>query len=79
MLFGVVRRTLRGKRIGGRFEGSADWLGFASALVWVVHPIHTDSVQYVTQRTEVLMGLFYLLTLYCAIRSGVGGGVGGGW
>ena len=30
----------------------------------------TDAVTYVAQRTEVLMGLFYLLTLYCAIRAG---------
>ncbi|MHC4067250.1 MAG: tetratricopeptide repeat protein, partial [Planctomycetota bacterium] len=28
----------------------------------------TESVIYVVQRTELLMGLFYVLTLYCAIR-----------
>jgi len=33
-----------------------------------VHPLLTDAVTYIIQRTEVLAGLFYLLTLYCVIR-----------
>jgi Flp pilus assembly protein TadD len=41
---------------------------FAVALLWAVHPLQTQSVTYVIQRGESLMGLFYLLTLYCAIR-----------
>jgi protein O-mannosyl-transferase len=34
-----------------------------------VHPLQTAAVTYVVQRVESLMGLFYLLTLYCAIRA----------
>ena len=35
----------------------------------MVHPLlRPESVDYLTQRTELMMGLFYLLTLYCAIR-----------
>jgi tetratricopeptide (TPR) repeat protein len=41
---------------------------FAVALLWAVHPLLTESVTCVVQRTESLMGLFYLLTLYCFIR-----------
>ena len=33
-----------------------------------MHPLQTESVTYVIQRAESLMGLFYLLTLYCFIR-----------
>jgi tetratricopeptide (TPR) repeat protein len=40
----------------------------AVALLWIVHPLQTESVTYVVQRAESLMGLFYLLTLYCFIR-----------
>jgi len=40
----------------------------AIALLWVVHPLQTESVTYTVQRAESLMGLFYLLTLYCFIR-----------
>ncbi len=61
-LFGVVRRTLR--QVGG----GGTWSAWAVALLWAVHPLQTQSVTYVIQRGESLMGLFYLLTLYCAIR-----------
>lgn len=40
----------------------------AIAALWVVHPINTESVTYLVQRGEALMGLFALLTLYCATR-----------
>ena len=63
LLFGIVRRTLR---VLGK---SSTPLSLAIALIWVVHPLTTDAVTYVIQRTELLAGLFYLLCLYCAIRS----------
>jgi tetratricopeptide (TPR) repeat protein len=61
-LFGIVRRTLIPNRL-------AAWLAFAVALVWLVHPLQTQAVTYIIQRAEALMGLCYLLTLYCVIRS----------
>ena len=67
---GVVRRTLLTDRLRDRFGGAALWLGTAAGAIWAVHPLTTDAVTYVAQRTEVLMGLFYALTLYCAIRAG---------
>ena len=69
-LFGVVRRTLLSDRLRPRFAADSTALAFIVSLVWLVHPLLTDAVTYVVQRTEVLMGLFYLLTLYCAIRAG---------
>ena len=69
-LFGVVRRTLLSDRLRPRFGADASALAFIVSLVWLVHPLLTDAVTYVVQRTELLMGLFYLLTLYCAIRAG---------
>lgn len=63
VLFGIVRRTL------ARFApDQAGWAAFAAALIWAVHPLQTESVAYVIQRAESLMGLFYLLTLYFFIR-----------
>ncbi|MBU0717341.1 MAG: tetratricopeptide repeat protein [Planctomycetes bacterium] len=67
-LFGIVRRTLRGKRLLHRFGQASPWLALATALIWVVHPLQTQSVSYIIQRAESLMGLFYLLVLYCVIR-----------
>ncbi len=68
-LFGVVRRTLIAEPLRARIGSLAEPLALAVALVWVVHPLHTESVTYLVQRVESLMGLFYLLTLYCAIRA----------
>lgn len=44
-------------------------LALVAALLWTLHPLQTESVTVVTQRTESLMGLFYLLTLYAFIRA----------
>ncbi|MBI1914036.1 MAG: tetratricopeptide repeat protein [Planctomycetes bacterium] len=77
-LFGIVRRTLLLECWQGRFERSAPWLALAVALLWVAHPLNTQSVTYVVQRCESLMGLFYLLTLYCVVR-GAGSPAGGWW
>jgi protein O-mannosyl-transferase len=46
----------------------AFFIAFAAALLWTLHPLQTEAVTYVIQRAESMMGLFYLLTLYCFIR-----------
>src|SRR5262249_26552673 len=68
-LFGIVRRTLQSDRLRVRFGARSTELALAVALVWTVHPLQTQSVTYIIQRGESLMGLFYLLTLYSAVRS----------
>ena len=73
-LFGIVRRTLGGPRLGGRFGAAATPLALVVALLWLAHPLQTGAVTYVAQRVESMMGLFYLLTLYCAIRAFSAGG-----
>jgi protein O-mannosyl-transferase len=42
---------------------------FAIALLWLVHPLNSEVIDYLTQRTETMMALFCLLTLYAAIRA----------
>jgi len=75
LLFGIVRRTLR----SGCFRGAiptapsdppyVESLSFAVALIWAVHPLATEAVNYTTQRTESLMALCLLTALYASIRS----------
>jgi len=67
-LFGVMRRTLQQPVMQKRFGEAVLPLSFTVALLWTVHPLLTESVTSVIQRTESLMGLFYLLTLYCFVR-----------
>jgi protein O-mannosyl-transferase len=80
-LFGLVRRTLLRHATAqselpecGRgaltppTAASALLLAFTVAAIWMLHPLQTESVTYIIQRAESLMGLFYLLTLYCFVR-----------
>jgi len=68
ILFGLVRRTLLRPVLQPRFGKNATLLAFAVALLWLLHPLQTASVTYVSQRAESLMGLWYLLTLYGFVR-----------
>jgi tetratricopeptide (TPR) repeat protein len=67
-LYGVLRRTLEGGRLAGRYGERSAPFALIVALLWTVHPLQTESVTYVIQRAESMGGLFYLLTLYAFIR-----------
>jgi tetratricopeptide (TPR) repeat protein len=68
-LFGVVRRTLLTEKIRPTFGDNADGVALAASQLWVAHPLCTQAVTYVIQRAESLMAMFYLLTVYCALRA----------
>jgi Flp pilus assembly protein TadD len=68
LLYGIVRRTLRGIR-GNAITNADDWTAFACALLWLVHPLNTEVIDYVTQRTEALFGASVFATLYAARRA----------
>ena len=44
-------------------------MSLAIAVLWALHPIQTESVAYVTQRTELLMAFFFLSTMYASKRA----------
>ncbi len=67
-LFGILRRTFTTPHLRERYGPRATGLAASIALIWMVHPLQTESVTYVVQRAESLMGLWYLLTLYGVIR-----------
>ena len=52
--------------------------GFA-ALVFAIHPLRVESVAWVTERRDVLSGLFYLLTILMYLRACARGARGRGW
>ncbi|MBE7507640.1 MAG: tetratricopeptide repeat protein [Planctomycetia bacterium] len=68
-LFGVVRRTLLTEKLKPTLGDKANGVALAAALLWVAHPLCTQAVTYVIQRAESLMAMFYLLTIYCALRA----------
>ena len=68
LVWAIVGRTLRLSYFGGRYDRSGGWLAFIVALLWALHPLQTEAVIYVTQRTELLMAFCYLATVYCSLR-----------
>ena len=55
----------------GRIEAlapKAGELALASALLWSVHPLNSEVVNYISQRSAALMGACFFATLYAAQR-----------
>ncbi|MCP4589483.1 MAG: hypothetical protein GY842_01935, partial [bacterium] len=68
LVAGIVRRTLLRCLTTATANHTAAWLAGVISVIWTVHPLQTDSVTYVIQRTELMAGCCYLLALYGAIR-----------
>jgi tetratricopeptide (TPR) repeat protein len=76
-LHGILRRVLptdpSGKchLISDSADGRAasNPVALGAALLWLLHPLQTESVTFVVQRTESLMGLFFLTTFYAFVRA----------
>ncbi|HEY4100412.1 MAG TPA: tetratricopeptide repeat protein [Gemmatimonadales bacterium] len=69
LLFGIIRRTLQSARLAERWRARADGLALAITAAWIIHPLQTDAVDYITQRTELLMGFCFIATVYASIRA----------
>ena len=48
-------------------------IAFFAALVWLVYPLHTESVTYIVQRLNSLAAMFYLLSLLLYIKGRLSG------
>ncbi|PQO47432.1 tetratricopeptide repeat protein [Blastopirellula marina] len=68
VLYWLVWRTLQSPRLVERYGQAAVPLAGVIALIWTLHPLQTQSVTYIVQRYESLMGLFFLLTIACLVR-----------
>jgi tetratricopeptide (TPR) repeat protein len=67
-LFGIIRRTLLWEGLSEKYSHVSTELAMVCGLIWMIHPLQTQSVTYIIQRCESLMGLCFLLIFYCAIR-----------
>jgi len=70
LVFGVIRRTVM--LATEQLRTDATLLAGCTAIVWAVHPLQTESVSYIVQRTEALVSFFYLGALYAFIRAATG-------
>ena len=61
-------------------EDKALWVGAAfAALFFAVHPLRVESVVWITERRDVLFGLFYVLTILAYLRASDRVGRGARW
>jgi Tfp pilus assembly protein PilF len=68
VLYALARRGIaRGPMAPG--SAGVAWLAGAIAALWAVHPLQTESVTYVVQRSEAMAGLFGLIVLYALDRA----------
>lgn len=77
LLFDSARRTMAFRPCEKGDDRATLW-ALGATLVWLVHPLQTESVTYIIQRAESLVTLFLVSTLYCFIRS-VSPGAGWFW
>jgi tetratricopeptide (TPR) repeat protein len=68
LLFGIIRRTIA-HDASAAASVDAEQVGGLAVLLWLVHPIQTEAVDYVIQRTELIVSLCYAGTLYASIRA----------
>ena len=66
-MFLLVKTTLSLPAIQLEAKNS-DWIPFLAALVWLIHPIQTQSVTYVIQRMNSMSSMFYMLSLLAYVR-----------
>ena len=72
LVYLIARRLLAAARDGGSQSGHATGpvvgAGAFAALVWGVHPLRVESVAWITERRDVLSGLFFLLAVLAYLK-----------
>ena len=70
LLFGIVRRSVAAsKAFAVAPPLSADVFAFVCVAVWLVHPLTTEVVDYITQRSESMAAIGVLGAIYATLRS----------
>ena len=69
-LYALAAGSLRTPRVRATMPAAAaEWLPLAAALLFAVHPLHTQAVTYVVQRLASMAALFYIGSLACYVRA----------
>jgi tetratricopeptide (TPR) repeat protein len=69
VLFALTRRVLRLPLMPASLKGQESGFATVLALLWVAHPLNSEIVDYATQRSEAMMALALLVTLYSGVRA----------
>ena len=81
-VFYLVARRILGLALpdpNDRGQAGLDLSAGFAALLFALHPLRAESVAWATERRDVLLGLFYLLTILAYLRACERGERGRGW
>jgi len=70
-LFLFIKTTLRLPTMRSRY-GNSSWLPYIAVLIWLVHPLQTQSVSYIVQRMNSMASMLYILSMLCYTRARLG-------
>jgi protein O-mannosyl-transferase len=73
----VALRLLRAAMAGS--EHALRWGALAAALVFAIHPLRVESVAWVTERRDVVSGLWFVLTVLTYLKAAAATGVRRRW
>jgi len=74
-LYMFLQTTLSLRQAQDKFK-YGDWLSLTAALIWLVHPLHIQSVTYIVQRMNSLAAMFYILSMLFYARARLAKGQG---
>ncbi len=69
VLLMAARRALLHARVPDWLRQSAANVALVIALIWMVHPLNSEVVDYLTERSESMMALAFLITMYASDRA----------
>ena len=67
MLYYFVKKTLSIGLARDRF-GEARFIPFFTALIWLVHPLHIQSVTYIVQRMNSMAAMFFIMAMLFYVK-----------
>jgi len=65
---GFSLRSTRDVAAGFSLRSTPVFIALTSALIFAVHPFNSEVVNYISARSSVMSGFFYLLAFYCWVR-----------
>ena len=68
ILYYFVKATLCLPLFRDKYSKS-QFIPFFAALIWMVHPVHTQSVTYIVQRMNSMAGMFFIITMLFYVKA----------
>ncbi|MEK6582025.1 MAG: tetratricopeptide repeat protein, partial [Nitrospirota bacterium] len=69
LIFSIVLLTMRSSKLPAHYTARASSVALISTAIFLLHPVQTEAVSYISQRYESLASLFYLCSLLAYIEA----------